>query len=176
MREGHETDDDIEQIRAVEDNDTNNWPEQYVKFYIANHVASTENEQCVTSLNSEKYQLLMLIYLKKKKTGNLPKQLKVCLGARVMLINNVDTAHKLINGSCSQIKHMQGMYPNPLDHGTIYVKFDDPNAGNSKKNCSVPGELKECVPIRSTPKTFPWKFKLHLFLQEDNFLRYLVIQ
>ena len=37
------------------------------------------------------------------KTGNQPKQLKVCLGARVILATNVDTADKLINGSSGQI-------------------------------------------------------------------------
>ena len=37
------------------------------------------------------------------------------------------------------------MYPNSLlDHGTIYVKFDDLNAGNSKKNHNLSGEQKWC--------------------------------
>ena len=53
------------------------------------------------------------------KTGNLPKQLKLCLGAKLMLTINVDTADKLINGSCGQIEHVRGMYPNLLDQGTI---------------------------------------------------------
>ena len=77
------------------------------------------------------------------KTGNQPKQLKVCLGARVILATNVDTADKLINGSSGQIKHMWGMYQNSLqDQETIYVKFDDLNAGNSKKNHNLSGELR----------------------------------
>lgn len=49
---------------------------------------------------------------------------------------------------------MQGMYPSPLDQGMIYVKFDDPSAGNSKENCNLPGELKEYASINLCPKCF----------------------
>ena len=87
------------------------------------------------------------------KTGNLPKQL-ICLVARVMVTTNANAAYKLINGACGQ-----GMYQNPLHQGSIYVKFDDPSAANSKNNRNFSGELKECVSIRSAPKTFPWNFK-----------------
>ena len=35
------------------------------------------------------------------------------------------------------------MYPNLLqDQGTVYVKFDDLNAGNSKKNHNLSGGLR----------------------------------
>ena len=110
------------------------------------------------------------------KTGNLPKLLKVCLGTRVMLTTNVDTADKLINGSCGQIKQMQVKYPNLLDQRTIYVKFDEPHAGNSKKNRNLPGELKECVPINLCPKRFHGRSShTPLLLQEGSFLWYLIM-
>ena len=53
LKEGDEANGNIEQISAVEDTNTTNWPEQYVKFYITNYAVSTENEQCFVSLNSE---------------------------------------------------------------------------------------------------------------------------
>lgn len=71
---------------------------------------------------------------------------------------------------------MQGMYLNPLDQGMIYVKFDDPSAGNSKENCNLPGELKEYASINLCPKCFHGRSSnTLLLLQEWNFLWYLVM-
>ena len=57
LREGDETYEDIEQIRALEDSDTTNWSEQYVKLYITYHEAGTENEQHLVILNPEMYTI-----------------------------------------------------------------------------------------------------------------------
>lgn len=43
------------------------------------------------------------------KIGTLPKQLKVWLGAKVMLLTNVDNADRVINGLGGQTILMQGM-------------------------------------------------------------------
>ena len=40
---------------------------------------------------------------------------------------------------------------------TIYVKFDDPKAGNFLKDRGLRGELKECIPITARTKKFPLK-------------------
>ena len=39
----------------------------------------------------------------------------------------------------------------------IYVKFDDPKAGNSLKVRRLRVELKECVPVTAREKRFPLK-------------------
>ena len=39
----------------------------------------------------------------------------------------------------------------------IYVKLDDPKAGNSLKDRRLRGELKECVPVTAREKRFPLK-------------------
>ena len=39
----------------------------------------------------------------------------------------------------------------------MFVKFDDPKAGNSLKNKTLHGELTECVRITARTKTFPLK-------------------
>ena len=84
-----------------------------MKLYITNHAAGTENKQCLASINSEIYAINAKNSKKDRNTGileiptisadvplnktiNLPRQLKVCLGARVMITTNTDTAGKLI--------------------------------------------------------------------------------
>ena len=50
------------------------------------------------------------------------------------------------------------------------MKFDDPKAGNSFKNRRLCGELKECVPISATSKSFPFtKGKTTITAQRKQF-------
>ena len=94
------------------------------------------------------------------KTGNLPGQLKICEGARVMLTYNMDLEDRLINGSTGTVVHMQMPRASGPLNGVIYVKFDDPNAGTSHKNPHFAREiLRDCVPIVSSVKTFPYSHK-----------------
>ena len=54
--------------------------------------------------------------------------------------------------------------------GKIYVKFDDPKAGNDYKDRRLRGELKECVPISATSKSFPFtKGKTTITAQRKQF-------
>ena len=94
------------------------------------------------------------------KTGNLHSQLKICEGARVMLTYNMDLEDKLINGSTGIVVHMQMPRVSDPLHGTIYVKFDDPEAGKTYKNSRFAREeLRCCVPITALVKTFPYSYK-----------------
>ena len=88
-------------------------------------------------------------------TANLPAKLKLCVGARVMLTDNISVSDRLINGSIGTVKYLDTR-SNPLC-SEIYMKFDDPKAGNSLKDRSRCGELKECVPITAGAKKFPLK-------------------
>ena len=88
-------------------------------------------------------------------TGNLPTELKICVGSRFMLTLNIDVNEQLVNGQLGTVKHITYNPRNPL-LSTIYVKFVDENAGKSKKNRRLRGELKECVPITARPQTFPY--------------------
>ena len=60
-------------------------------------------------------------------------------------MDNVNVSDRLINGSIGTVKHIDRR-SKPLC-STIYVKFDDPKAGNSLKDRRLLGELKECLPI-----------------------------
>ena len=88
-------------------------------------------------------------------TGNLPAMLKVCVGARFMLTDNISVNDRLINGSIGTVKYCNFSCNHPL-LGSIYVKFDDPKAGNSLKDNRLRDELKECVPISAVVKQFPF--------------------
>ena len=72
-----------------------------------------------------------------------------------MLTDNISVSDRLINGSIGTVKHFNRI-SKPLC-STIYVKFDDPKAGNSMKDRRLRGELKECVPITARAKRFPLK-------------------
>ena len=70
-----------------------------------------------------------------------------------MLTDNIIVSDRLINVSIASVKHLDRR-SKPL-RSTVYVKFDDPKAGNSLKDRRLLGELKECVPITARAKRFP---------------------
>ena len=88
-------------------------------------------------------------------TANLPAELKLCVGARVMLTDNISVSDRLINGSIGTVKHLDRRSKRFCS--TIYVEFDDPKAGNSLKDKRLCDELRECVPITTRAKKFPLK-------------------
>ena len=171
VREGQQTDNDVIQIKALANTDTATWPDEFVKVYLNNYLAGQENEDCIGKLDSE------VVVIKAQdgnkdietntcsisipdniglsQTANLPAKLKLCVGARVMLTDNISVSDRLINGSIGKVKHWDRR-SKPLC-STIYVKFDDPKAGNSMKDRRLRGELKECVPITARAKRFPLK-------------------
>ena len=88
-------------------------------------------------------------------TANLPTKLKLCVGAWVMLTDNISVSDRLINGSIGTAKHLDRR--SKLLCGTMYVKFDYPKASNSIKDGRLRGQLKKCVPITARAKRFPLK-------------------
>ena len=170
IREGKQTDDDVMQIKALADTDTSDWPNEFVKLYLTNHLAARENEECIANLNSEIFEMKAEDSRRDLETGtctvsipdstslndtaNLPAKLKVCVGARLMLTYKISISDRLINGSIGTVKHLDKKNK-PLN-SIIYLKFDDPKAGNSRKDRRLRGELKECVPISAVTKTFPF--------------------
>ena len=172
VREGSHTDADIATITALQDTDTSSWPE-HVKLYITNELCQAENDRGIAALGTDIFIVRAQDSRKDRETGrcsisipdnaslsdteNLPKILKVAVGARVTLTANVSLPDKLINGSVGSVKFIN--IPNketPL-LGEIYVQFDDPDAGNSRKNPRLQGDLKNCVKITCEVKTFDYK-------------------
>ena len=109
------------QIKALANTDTATWPDEFVKVYLDNYLAGQENEDCIGKLDSE-------VVVVKAQDGNkdietntcsisipdniglsqiasLPAKLKLCVGARVMLTDNISVSDRLINGSIGTVKH-----------------------------------------------------------------------
>ena len=143
VREGQQTDNDVIQIKALANTDTATWPDEFVKVYLNNYLAGQENEDCIGKLDSEVIKAQAGNKDKEKntcsisipdnislyQTANLPAKLKLCVGTRVMLTDNISVFDRLINGSIGTVKHLDRR-SKPLC-STIYMKFDDPKAGNS---------------------------------------------
>ena len=51
--EGHQTDNDVIQIKALANIDTAAWPDEFVKVYLNNYLAGQENEDSIGKLDSE---------------------------------------------------------------------------------------------------------------------------
>ena len=146
------------QIKALANTDTATWPDEFVKVYLNNYLAGQKNEDCICKLDSEDVikaqdsnkdieantcSISIPDNIGLSQTANLPTKLKLCVGARVMFTDNINVSDRLINGSIGTVKHLDRR-SKPLC-STIYVKFDDPKAGNSLKDRRLRGELKECV-------------------------------
>ena len=91
-------------------------------------VTKTETNTCAISIPDN---------IGLSQTANLPAKSKLCVGATVMLTDNISVSDRLINGLIGTVKHLDRRLK-PLC-STIYVKFDDPKAGNSMKDRSLCG-------------------------------------
>ena len=56
--------------------------------------------------------------------------LRICVGVRVMLTSNVHITDKLVNGFMC----LHRVRNNKNAQGTVYVKFDNPHAGDKRKD------------------------------------------
>ena len=63
---------------------------------------------------------------KMSQTGNLESQLKLKIGAQIMLTSNLDTDVRLVNGLVGTVKQIK--YKNN-EVSAVYVKFNDNTAG-----------------------------------------------
>ena len=157
-------------------------PDEFVKVYLNNYLADKENDSSVCKLDSEivvfKSQdskkdteintcsIAIPDNISLSQTSNLPAELKLCVGTRVMLTDNINMFDKLINGSVGTVKHLD-IRSNSLC-STIYVKFDDPKAENSMKDRRLRNESKECVPVTARTKKFPLKRTKSLSLLKES--------
>ena len=150
VQEGQQTNSDLMQIKPLANTDTTTWPNKFVKVYLNNYLADLENEDSIGKLDSEvvtKTQdtnkdvetntcsISIPDNIGLAQTVNLPAKLKLCVGARVMLTENINVSNRLIKGSIGTVK---------------YLVLDDPKAVNSSKGKRLRSELKECIQITAT--------------------------
>ena len=173
LREGNQTRSDIKFIESLSETDTSTWPADHCKLFITNRLTDNENEKHLAELCMQGHTVHTM-YAKDSKrdivtnlhvinvrndapiseTGNLPHCLKICERSRVMLTVNLDICDHLINGSIGTVVKIHRRPETITPSGIIFVKFDDPVAGNKmKSNRRIP-ELKDCVPIEKTTREF----------------------
>ena len=162
IRTGDQTEDDINVLKSLDKTDTSVWPNQYTTLYLTNLLSQRENEKELDKLSAEKFVIVAKDNTKDvatrrypvsvpedkplHETANLPGKLRLCVGARCMLTKNIDLEDHLPNGLTGTIVHLNFSRANPLN-GKIYVKFDEPKAGNLRKKKYVLKALTDCVPI-----------------------------
>ena len=107
------------------------------KIYIDNYVECQGNEDCISKLDSEVVlfkaedsnkdietntcSIYIPDYIGLSQTANLPAKLKLCLGARVIVAENISVVDRLINNSICTVKHLENR-SKPLC-STVYVKY-----------------------------------------------------
>ncbi|HAO14922.1 MAG TPA: hypothetical protein DDE71_05115, partial [Tenacibaculum sp.] len=174
IREGNQTEEDQDVLMALNNKEISSWTQGCVKLFLTNHLAGIENSKALGNLASQKIVVRCKDSRRDQQTGvcdidvpesssiyqtaNLPHEVVLCVGARFMLTVNLDVEDKLINGSLGTIMHLQISDQYPLN-GIIFIKFDDPNAGNSLKNNRLPEHLRDCVPIKSKALEFDFRPK-----------------
>ena len=114
--------DDVNQIKDLANTDTATWPDEFVKVYLKNYLGGQENEGCIGKLDPEvvlfKAQdsnkgietstcsISVPNNIVLSQTANLPAKLELCVGARVMLTDNISASDRLINCSIGTIVHL----------------------------------------------------------------------
>ena len=190
LREDNQTNEDIEDIKAMEHVDISAWPEDHVCLYLTNNLKDKHNNASMNKLLEEDASRKLYTFnaidsktdsktgaiqvnvdpkLPITKTGGLPSYLKVCIGATVMLTYNKDQHDRLINGSIGTVINIQSRLQEGPASGTIYVKFEDEKAGSKYKDVRLRGDLKQCVPITVRTNKFPLARSNNVWVERKQF-------
>ena len=172
VRVGEHTDADVKAIHDLEHTDVTSWPENHLTGYMTNRLVNKRNSEVMDQASSTiftinaydanadshtgSFKYTLNDDMDVGKTGNMRKALKIWVGARVILTDNLDVDDRLCNGSEGTVKyiHLRTTISSAKHGGTIYVLFDDEKAGNQRKSNSLPDELQGCVPITVKTKKF----------------------
>ena len=144
VREGKQTTEDCDELEKLNETDVTNWPlKDALKLYPTNHLAGLENKKAINELGSEQHTIIakdsprpISPLLSIHHTGNLPQSLIIFLGARFLLTVNLNIEDHLVNGSIGTIRYIQ--QSSSLLNTNIFIKIDDPVAGNLLKSTNNP--------------------------------------
>ena len=105
-------------------------------------------DELPSNCNISETDILSARNRKATETGGLAIKLSLKLEVRVMLTVNVDIADRLTNGQMGIIKHFKQNEQNRVI--TIYVKFDDSDAGKKLSSSNNLAKQNFWVPITAT--------------------------
>ena len=170
VRDGN-IDDDAEKLLKARFISDENYPKDALHMYAENEPAMERNEAVLNDLPGElyiveaddkvpdncKYPLAMIEAAQNQKqtnTGGLVKLLRLKIGAKVMLTDNVDIQDRLINHQTGNIEHIE------FAQGTVcelYVKFSDEQAGIRAMRSSYLGRHSSWFAIEKCETEIPIK-------------------
>ena len=167
IREG-EIDDHVENTLKSHFLKKKSFPQHVVHMFVENKPAKEHNETQLNNLNS---QLIFIDAIdeipkdivlpqsqidankqrKMSETGNLESQLKLKIGAQVMLTSNLDIHDRLVNslvGTFKQIKYKNN------EVSIVYMEFNNNNAGREAMQSYVIAGQLNWVPIKKHQELF----------------------
>lgn len=143
LRVGQQTEEDIRTIRTrIVDAFPNNIPDDALLIYGTNEPVAHYNNQKMEQIEGDPYSC-QAIHLNnpgwKSRNGQIgetqfQQEIKVKVGARVMLIYNVRTTDGLTNGACGEILAIETSKDDVKKIETLIIQFDQVNAGKQLRS------------------------------------------
>ena len=147
LRKNQHTEEDLKQLASKVGNSS---PEGAVYIYGRNAPANEKNEHELAKLKG-KQESMTAIHLGKTRNfkpwiskggfvNRTPflEELKLKIGARVMLRYNVDTADRLTNGACGVVMGFEWSRGNKPEIKKVLIQFDDEKAGKKRRTMEHP--------------------------------------
>ena len=177
-----ETDMKLLESRTVKENVLTAPPDALHMFYL-NEDVDAHNDIKINSLDTEKHIVkahdvdqrggrVIKVHetphnTSRKDNTSLASSLTLAVGARTMLIANVDVSDGLCNGVSGIIKAIE--FGNSQNMPSIvYVKFDGDRIGNKARSSQfIPPQYSGCVPITPRKEVFKLKGKTYTTTREQ---------
>ena len=168
VRVGILTEEDEQDLKALESTDTSSFPPSTVHLFRTNELAAVYNDIkqlrllpgphvaiCCQDTQKDLHTNSVPVKVTSTSiygTGGLPGSIEIAVGAPFMITKNIDTSDHLVNGVIGTIRHID-ISPNKPLQGCIYLEFEKSIVGNELKKTS-PSGLRHLVPIRAVCSTF----------------------
>ena len=146
-------------------------PSDALHIYARNTDVSRHNDDKLETLNAETRTIIAIDtiqdggtckqletpYETTRDDSPLVSELKIAIGARAMLITNVDVSDGLSNGVSGVIKGIEYGKSNNMPK-TVFLHFDSPRIGSKLRSTqSIPSKYSGCIPIKPHKDTMTVK-------------------
>ena len=165
------SDESVLKSRVVGKDNEVSAPSNALHIYAKNEDVNRHNDEKLEALDAETLVItaidtiqdggtckqLETPYQTTRNDSPLVSQLKLAIGARAMLITNVDVSDGLSNGVSGVIKGIEYGKSHNMPK-TIFVHFDSPRIGSKLRSTkSIPSKYSDCIPINPHKDTMTVK-------------------